>query len=30
MDYVGCFGSGSAKEEVIRLDVTIDQILFVD
>jgi hypothetical protein len=30
MDYVGYFGSGSAKEEVVRLDVTVDKVLFVD
>jgi hypothetical protein len=30
MDYVGYFGPGSVKEEVVRLDVTVDEILFVD
>jgi len=30
MDCVGCFESGPAKEEVVRLDVTVDEVLFVD
>jgi hypothetical protein len=30
MDDIRNFGSRSTKEEVIRLDVTVDEILFVD
>jgi hypothetical protein len=30
MDKIGNFGSRSTKEEVVRLDVTVDEVLFVD
>ena len=30
MDHAGSLGSVSAKEEVVRLDVTVDEVLFVD
>lgn len=30
MDHIGCFGGGSADEEVIRLDVTVNEVLLVD
>jgi hypothetical protein len=30
MDDIGNFGSRSTKEEVVRLDVTVDEVLFVD
>jgi hypothetical protein len=30
MDDIGDFGSRRTKEEVVRLDVTVDEVLFVD
>lgn len=30
MDDVGCLGAGATDEEVVRLDVTVDEVLLVD
>jgi hypothetical protein len=30
MDCVGGFGSGLGREEIVRLDVMVDEVLFMD